>query len=516
MANVKISILTEFLGKGIKDANKSVKTLEGSVKNLGYIFGGGYLGAKVLAFSKAAVMAFAADDKAAQTLTRTLTNLGLAFQDASVAKYITDLELTYGVIDDKLRPAFQKLLTTTGSVAEAQKILKSALDLSAASGVDVVSVTDDLAKAYTGQTRGLAKYGLGLSQAQLKAMSYEQIIARITKLFGGQATLSASTYAGKIEKLNIGADQAKEIFGKGLVDAVEKFGGTGPNKIDNVTKSMKLLAAAGSAVVNTFADVFQAVVNPKGFLTQDLKPPAKNNITPAIQAELAKKVYEDRLKAIREEAALNAKITKDNKAQLALEKQKNALAKASAILNAANKVFDDKAIQLAAAMMGKLTDEEKVRVKLKQDILGLEEAIQENNVTAAASYANAIVQDSQKLQALRGDMQNLNNINNPFNAWLESIKTMAAELAALANIKPIVAPSATMELAKSATYSTTGSETGSYGGFTAVPIGTAQPINVNLNIDGQTIANALVTQSNSGTSSSSARNSGQFSAGYYR
>jgi hypothetical protein len=518
MANVKISILTEFLGKGIKDANKSVKGLESSVKNLGYIFGGGFLGAKVLAFSKTAVKAFAADDKAAQTLTRTLTNLGLAFEDVRVSNFIAELERTYGVLDDQLRPAFQQLLTTTGSVSEAQKALQSALDLSAASGVDVASVAADLSKAYVGQTRALAKYGLGLSQAELKGMKFEEVQARINRLFGGQAALVADTYAGKIDKLNVAAAQATETLGKGLVDAISKLGGTGADNIDNVTKSMNDLAKAGSAIINTFADVFQAVVHPIEYLNQDLRGPAYKGAIPSIQAELSTKVFEDRMKALREEAALAKKITDDKKKQVALEKQKNALAKASNILNAANKLFDDKAIQLAAAMQSKLTEEDKVRVKLKQDILGLEEAIQSGNVKSAASFANAIAQGSQQLSILRGDLANFKNIDNPFNAWLETIKAMAAELAALANIKPIMPPSQGQYADYNAfdfynSLDAAGkADLGGYSPYMNYSSGYASQgaLSVNVNIDGQTIANALVNTSNSGTSSSSARNTGQF------
>lgn len=507
MANVKISILTEFLGKGIKDANKSVKSLESSVKNLGYVFGGGYLGAKVLAFSKAAVTAFAADDKAAQTLTRTLTNLGLAFQDASVAKYISDLEITYGVIDDKLRPAFQKLLTTTGSVAEAQKILKAGLDLSAASGVDVVSVTDDLAKAYTGQTRGLSKYGLGLSQAQLKAMSYEEIITKITKLFGGQASLSASTYAGKIDKLKVGADQAKEIFGKGLIDAVEKFGGTGTNKIDNVTKSMKFLAAAGSAVVNTFADVFQAVTNPVGFYNQDTKPKAKNNITPAIQAELAKKVYEDRMKALRAEMAGTAKITAEKKAQLTLEKAKLALTKA-----AAN--FDITKINLAAALKGKVSEEDRKRLLALQ-------AIENDNGELALKYISeldfarkqAAEAEEARLKALAdAEMKRQNALLAAVQARIDAVQSMIdkvqrkIEYNAAQALADVMAASAASSSGV-AGYSAIGS--GAYDVVTNPYAGTyygstgrdPMPVSVNISLDGQVFQSAVVGAVNQASAS---------------
>lgn len=501
MANVKISILTEFLGKGIKDANKSVKGLESSVKNLGYIFGGGYLGAKVLAFSKTAVKAFAADDKAAQTLTRTLTNLGLAFEDVRVSNFIAELERTYGVLDDQLRPAFQQLLTTTGSVSEAQKALKSALDLSAASGVDVVSVAADLSKAYVGQTRSLAKYGLGLSQAELKGMKFEEVQARINKLFGGQAALVADTYSGKIDKLNVAAAQATETIGKGLVDAISKLGGTGTDNIDNVTKSMNDLAKVASAVVNTFADVFQGFFNPIDFFNQDLRNPAYKGVTPAIQAELATKIYEDRMKALREEMAAATKLTAEKKKQLALDKAKASLAKAQAN-------FDITKINLAAALKGKVSEDEKNRLLALQAIENGngEEALKYIAKIDAAREAAAAKELARQKLAYDDALAKIKALNDAIasrQAYLLTVG-MNAPAAAIGSSPSVAGFSA----GGGAAYELpTNPYAGTYYGATGRD---PMPISVNLNIDGQTVANALVNTSNSGTSSSSARNTGQF------
>jgi hypothetical protein len=514
MANVKISILTEFLGKGIKDANKSVKGLESSVKNLGYIFGGGFLGAKVLSFSKTAVKAFAADDKAAQILNKTLANLGLSFESLRVSNFIAEMQNLTGVLDDELRPAFQRLLTTTGSVSEAQKLLKTSLDLSAAGYGDVVSIASDLSKAYVGQTRALSKYGLGLSQAQLKGMKFEEILGKINSKFGGSAALAADTYSGKIDRLSAAASDATEIIGEGLVDALGKAFGSGTgDRIDNTSNKIRLLGKVGNGVINTLADVFQATFDPRAYLEQSTAgTPAYKGAIPSIQAELSTKVFEDRMKVLREEAALAKKITDDKKKQVALEKQKNALAKASNILNAANKLFDDKAIQLAAAMQSKLTEEDKVRVKLKQDILGLEEAIQSGNVKSAASFANAIAQGSQQLSILRGDLAGFKDIDNPFNAWLETIKAMAAELAKLAQIDiPVLrinrGNTGMADFGGAAYELPTNPYAGTYYGETGRD---PMPVQVTLNIDGKTVADALVNTSNSGTASSSSRSIGQF------
>jgi hypothetical protein len=134
----------------------------------------------------------------------------------------------------------------------------------------------------------------------------------------------------------------------------------------------------------------------------------------------------------------NAKKLSATQKQIAAEKKKQeVLDKAALVLAEGQKVFDEEGIQLAAAAQGKLTEEERTRLALKKNILDLESAINQGNVTAAAQLANSMVANAQKLAALRGDMIGLNDIQNPFSAWLSTIQQMAMELAKLANIKPI-------------------------------------------------------------------------------
>jgi hypothetical protein len=138
MANTEVGVdlVTRLKDKGFKDLQKqskaSDKVLGALSSKLAAVFSVG----AIIKFSKESVKAFTQDDKAAKTLTRTLGNLGLAFDDMRVKTFLGDLEKTSGVLDDKLRPAFQTLITTTGSVTKSQDLLTLALDVSAGSSVD--------------------------------------------------------------------------------------------------------------------------------------------------------------------------------------------------------------------------------------------------------------------------------------------------------------------------------------------------------------------------------------------
>jgi hypothetical protein len=138
------------------------------------------------------------------------------------------------------------------------------------------------------------------------------------------------------------------------------------------------------------------------------------------RAKELRKIELDRLNTIKKIAAEKAK--------------KVALDKLSAFLNKAENLFDLERIQLAAAAMGKQTEEDKVRIRLKQEILDLEEAISDGNVEGAARLAASIAKDSQLLSQLRGDMIKLGDVPDPFAEWLQTLLAIAAQLALLAKI----------------------------------------------------------------------------------
>jgi hypothetical protein len=165
-------------------------------------------------------------------------NLGLAFEAPAIEEFISQLSRASGVTDTQLRPSMQKLLQTTGSVAKSTELLTQALDISRGSGVDFETVVQDLSAAYVGQTRGLRKYSLGISQAELKTMSFADVQARLTKQFSGANAAYLETYAGKMQLLSTAAGEAQETIGKGLVDSLSLLAGEG-NTIQPLANSMQ-------------------------------------------------------------------------------------------------------------------------------------------------------------------------------------------------------------------------------------------------------------------------------------
>ena len=230
---LKLEILAETK-QFVDDMKKSEKQVEG--------FGGkmekfGKMAAAAFAAAAAAAVAYAgklaidgvkaalADEAAQARLAKALQNVTGATnqQITAVESQIEKMSLAFGVADDELRPAFQRLATATGDLAQAQDGLQLALDISAATGKSVEAVSNALGKAYEGNTGALSRLGIGLSSAEIRSLGLKGTMDQLAATFGGAATTQANTLEGQINRLRVGFDEAKESVGAALLPAVKAF-----------------------------------------------------------------------------------------------------------------------------------------------------------------------------------------------------------------------------------------------------------------------------------------------------
>jgi hypothetical protein len=247
MANLIVSAVSTFDNKGLKKGKKEISTFEKQVKSFAKVFATAFSVRALTNYSKKAVQAFMADEKAAKSLEQQLKNTGYQFSSPSVELYIANLQKTTGVLDDELRPAFQQLLTVTGSITMSQDALNTAMNVSAATGRSLSQVTTALSRAYAGNTTGLSRLGAGLDKALLKSGDMDKIMAKLNEKFAGQSAARLGTYAGKMDLLAAAAANSQEIIGKGLLDALTALGDD--NSIENITTGMENFATAISEVV---------------------------------------------------------------------------------------------------------------------------------------------------------------------------------------------------------------------------------------------------------------------------
>jgi len=435
MANIVIDIASEFTGaKAFKQADSSTDKLGKSVKSLAKTLGVAFSVTAVVAFGKASMKAFAEDERAASRLTKAVENLGLGFEDARIKTFISDLEKSAGVADDVLRPAFQSLLQTTGSVAKSQELLTLALDVSAGSGVDAAQVSKDLSLAYLGQTKGLSKYNLGLTKTELQTVGFTKIQEKLNEQFAGQNATRLTTYAGKMELLKVAAGNAQEIIGKGLVDALSNLGDD--NSINGLATSMENVATKTADVIRGIGVLIAKVKTIPGFNSDfgvlydisyfallekmgkaaAIKPkPFSTPMTISSSTDLAVKEDNARKAAEAEAKKRAAELLAMQKKTLKSQQDNLKLSKAKAI-------FDLQKIQIEAALKGKLSEEDRIRLLLMK-------AIENENISQIEKYTKLLDDAQKNTEKLVSTLQGIKPLDDIFkNFNFMSVKEQLASL----------------------------------------------------------------------------------------
>jgi phage-related protein len=214
--------------KNLDKADKDVSSFGDKVSDFGKKAGLAFAAAGAAAVAYAGKLAIdgvksaIADAAAQEKLALTLKNVTGATdaQIAATEDYITKTSLAFGVTDDDLRPSLERLSRATGDLEKAQKLQTVAIDVAAGSGKSLEAVTNAMAKAAEGNTASLAKLGIGLTSAQLKTMSMDDITAKLADTFENQASTKADTFQGKLNRLTIAFDEGKETVGAYILDAI--------------------------------------------------------------------------------------------------------------------------------------------------------------------------------------------------------------------------------------------------------------------------------------------------------
>jgi len=227
---VVIPIVSEFDGKGISRAVKEFQQLEGAGEKAQF------------ALKKAAVPAAAAlagvavavtdmtkaaieDAKSQEMLALALEKNALQGRAATAAAeaYIEKTMMSAAVADDVLRPALAQLVQTTGSLEYSQTLLNTALDVSAATGTDLATVTDAMSKAAVGNTKALGNLVPSVRDNIKAGESFDQILQELSASMGGSAAAAANTADGQMKKLSLTIGETKESIGAAFLPILEKL-----------------------------------------------------------------------------------------------------------------------------------------------------------------------------------------------------------------------------------------------------------------------------------------------------
>jgi hypothetical protein len=453
--NLDIKIIAEFLGKtAFKQAETATNKLNKTVKSLGSSFGVAFGGAALGLAVRSAVKEFADAERETIALTNTVKNLGLAFDAPAVSNYVDQIGKLYGVTGAQAVPAMQALLSATGSVSKSTEIMNVALDLAASRNADVAAVASDLANAYVGNSKGLATYRLGLTKAELSAMTFDEILEKIATDTLGAADEAAASLSGKMAILSEAVNQAQGRIGGGLVDALG--GLAGPNgaggaaqTIENLSTKLTnaitgfgylvqevkiaqpILVGAGIAIGLAWAPWFTAIsvaalaVGALGNALKKNNAIAAPNMGPLFFPGSGDGGYKEReaarKKAEQEALVRNKKLAQAIKDQakaatdlLKKKKLTNAIDKANLLLGKGENIFDLEAIQYNAALinqadqLGKTTSAAQMlaiandvaRLNVKKSMYELEQAIQSGDIVAIENATKKLNEDLKILGVL--------------------------------------------------------------------------------------------------------------------
>ena len=144
-------------------------------------------------------------------------------QIASVEQYISKQQMLVGVADDDLRPALANLARATGDLNFAQQNLNLALDISAATGIELETVSLALGKAFTGNIGALTKLGVPIDENVKKSKDLISVVETLNTQFGGAAAAAADTFSGRLKILKLSIGEAWEGIGYALLPVAEKL-----------------------------------------------------------------------------------------------------------------------------------------------------------------------------------------------------------------------------------------------------------------------------------------------------
>jgi hypothetical protein len=432
--SVLINLAAEYTGKPAFDkASKATSSLEKNVKKLAKTFGIAFGTTAVVNFSKQAVKAFAQDEAAAIRLNRAVDNLGIGFANPAITKYIAELERSAAIADDILRPAFQGLLTTTGSLTKSQELLNNAITISRASGIDLATVSQDLANGYVGITKGLKKYNTGLTTAELSSKSFAEVLGVLLTRSAGAATDYLDTTQYKMDALSIATGNASEIIGGGLVNAFARIGGG--TEASDAAKAIEDIATAVAFTTETIGSLIGVIPSllstlkniPKNLVEGFAGSAAGRNLTPKplVTKTPTQITQQQQAKLL---AKLEADAIKRQKALLALQKKQSDAAKKAAAekakLDKAASVFDLQKIQIAAALKGKISEEEKTRLLLMQ-------AIADEDFAKAETLQKKLEEIQKQNAKIAADLLAISQAKDPFATWAGSLSLALEALSKL-------------------------------------------------------------------------------------
>ena len=465
---IKVVIAAELKKAGFDKTSRQISTLERSFKRLGGTILTVFSVRAITQFGRASVRAFADAEREAAQLRTQLKGLNLEFASPLVNQFIDSLSLATGRNGQELTSAFVSLSSATEDVTTAQALLRTALDISSATGKDLQTVSVALQRAYKGEVTALARLRIGFTTAELKGKKFEDILGQLRDRFTGAQAAAADTYAGKLARIGEAAEMAKEKIGEGFVKgldqsgvSVERVQGQMIELGETVGKVAGTFVALGTSIGTAFDDLennrgLRYLVNTFDFLVRAGAGIVTGNMPRSFSAtmETKQRINEaKRIEALKDQVKAQNNLAKFEKKRS--DNENRNLKKAERdrqALKRAGTVFDMENIQIVAAMQNEIDAQERLRLvallalntQNAQVAESASKAVLTLNAGALASIGvmmkasdsvdvviSKLLMSQARVALLALGITDLPKAKDPFEDWDEIIKKILADLAAI-------------------------------------------------------------------------------------
>ena len=381
---VAVDFITRLKDKGFKDLDKSTKKSIKSLQKFGRTLGVALSAAAVVAFVKKSAQQFAELERSTRKLESELNTLGLAFATSLATDFTRSLALATGTSQDKLIPSLQKLVQTTYTLTDAQKLLGLAVEISGRKGLELEQVTNALSRAFVGDFNALVKLRIGFEKAELEGKNFQDVLAALQSEFGVK---QADTFAEKIDKLKVAFEETQVAIGRGLIKGLEDSGlsieqtqqkmielgekigeALGKAAAAVLTLENKLEALASNPVIRFLLDALDALVglDPFGSAARaaeketDARVRAANAYTKQLESQgKLVRLAEVEAGLAKQRAAEIARLKRE---ELKRAQEKKRSADLEKLRNSIQFKFDIDAINLQAALRRQLSQTDRDRV----------------------------------------------------------------------------------------------------------------------------------------------------------
>ena len=503
MSNVAINIAAEFTGKkAFKQAETSTDKLVKSTKRLAASLGLAFGTAQIIAFGKASIKAALAAQAQQERLASLLrVTVGATEAEIDALNKQAEALQKLGVVNkENITQTQSQLATFNLQISTIEQLTPAILDYvtaekgAAASADQFKQMTNGLAQALNGNFASLTKVGFVLDDVTKKTIKEgtetERAAALVKVLDSTYKDFNknlANTPTGKMVNFANAAEDAKQIIGGGLIDALVILGGNTSAK--DLADDMQRGATNAAAFLATLAKIITLLNTPLDLTSKGLawfvvktdpfvdlivegdpsiflkKKPKPFTTAMTISGQVQIKQQTKITKEMQKQSAAQAKILKNKKLQQAIDK-------ANLALNKGGEIFDMDKIQIAAALtsqaeqLGKATSSAQVlqiandiaRLNVKKSILALEDAIAAKDEQAIIAATNKLNADLKVLNVLSGQNVKLADIKSILDSLKPKDLINQANLdAALAKIREMMALLAQANVQATTTIPTSGS-----------------------------------------------------------